>query len=548
MLSAVKLSIPALLILASLGLTACDPTAPVSFHPKGGVPGGPRIPEPRAIPPATPVPTPPIDEGDPSFEMVSVSPATLDVEPGDAGTLQVIVERIDGHEGDITVSLVNLPAGVTAEPVVLSGSEVEAGVVVTADGAATILESVEAFARAEDVDGSRSRSFRVQVRGSDGDLDHSFGAGDGIAQLSTAGAAGVAALSDGRVLSASSSLQGTGAEAQGGIVVTRVLPSGAPDATFGSSGSSEILLGAGTVTQVAGLVALADGGVLVAGTVLRVSPDGAAMGSDVVLVRFDSQGTLSSAFGVKTLDLAPDESATSLLADATGAVVAGVGRTPGFEPQVFLARVVLTDGALDPAFGAGTGVVLETGADADYALAHAPGGKIVLSGATRTTRYLADGTRDATFGVAGDAITSTDGASRTVVVQDDGKILVAASHLGSPVVVRYRADGSPDAAFGTGGMTEIAGAGRLDALLVDATGRIVGAGRAGGDAAAFRLQADGTFDPDFAGGEVVRHDAGGTDAATGLALLDDGRLMLSAETTSAGEPVNGFLLRLWATP
>src|SRR5437870_2136540 len=98
-------------------------------------------------------------------------------------------------------------------------------------------------------------------------------------------------------------------------------------------------------------------------------------------------------------------------------------------------------------------------------------------------RLLSAGDLDPTFSGDGkltDSIGSDD-ANRNVavVVQSDGKTVVAAADNSTLTVARYRIDGTPDAGFGQGGKVSVGITSLVEDLLpitevaVDASGRIV---------------------------------------------------------------------------
>jgi uncharacterized delta-60 repeat protein len=110
--------------------------------------------------------------------------------------------------------------------------------------------------------------------------------------------------------------------------------------------------------------------------------------------------------------------------------------------------------------------------------------------------------------------------------------------------VRYTPRGLPDPAFGNGGVVILAWSGaperaddlvRVGAKLLIA-GRIHRASTAD-DVGVVRLRADGTLDPTFATNGVARIDvAGGTDAAHGIALQPNGKVVAAGETWTKGVP------------
>jgi uncharacterized delta-60 repeat protein len=100
-------------------------------------------------------------------------------------------------------------------------------------------------------------------------------------------------------------------------------------------------------------------------------------------------------------------------------------------------------------------------------MAQAPGGKVVVAGATKIVRYLGNGKPDPSFGQGGTVnVTSPAGTSFVlagVAVDSQGRVVLAGLArplpsnaapdplLSSAVVMRFNADGSPDTTFGTGG-------------------------------------------------------------------------------------------------
>lgn len=126
----------------------------------------------------------------------------------------------------------------------------------------------------------------------------------------------------------------------------------------------------------------------------------------------------------------------------------------------------LADGSLDPAFGNGGLAPAVSGIGLPNAVALQPNGQVIVAGLTGGTRftvvrYNANGTLDGTFGSNSLATSPTlpggEGVGEALLVQTDGKILVAATllvgHLGAPqtALARFNSDGSPDQTFGQGG-------------------------------------------------------------------------------------------------
>jgi uncharacterized delta-60 repeat protein len=135
-----------------------------------------------------------------------------------------------------------------------------------------------------------------------------------------------------------------------------------------------------------------------------------------------------------------------------------------------LARYNL-DGSLDTSFGSGGKVLTDFFGDQDeiHDLAIQADGKIIAVGKARNgatfffglVRYNPDGSLDLTFGSGGKVTTnvvSSDAEAFAVVIQPDGKIVVAGrgTTTSSPTNVdfalaRYNPDGSIDNTFGSSG-------------------------------------------------------------------------------------------------
>ena len=189
------------------------------------------------------------------------------------------------------------------------------------------------------------------------------------------------------------------------------------------------------------------------------------------------------------------------------------------------------------------------------------------------------GAKDASFGQGGVATVNVAAGgkvaevSRAVVVQEDGKILIAGPAEKNPkatgdaakdndvVVVRFDATGKPDPSFGTGGIARLdLGAGKPTpdggyitdnswGMVVLDTGRIVvfgstpAAGRNDTDAVLAALTPAGKPDEAFGTKGVVRFDQPPTlDNARALKLDSEGRLVgtgYSRDTRRRDHPVPG---------
>ena len=150
-------------------------------------------------------------------------------------------------------------------------------------------------------------------------------------------------------------------------------------------------------------------------------------------------------------------------------------------------------GQLNTTFNGGSfiDVLAPGGSQADALLVQADGkvlaGGMAMQGNTFhfcITRYLPDGSRDASFGNGGSVVTIIGNSSyiRALALQPDGKILAGGSTaIGSGVftLVRYRTDGTLDPSFGNGGMVFSALGNSVDvikAIVLEPGGTILTAG------------------------------------------------------------------------
>ena len=226
-----------------------------------------------------------------------------------------------------------------------------------------------------------------------------------------------------------------------------------------------------------------------------------------------------------------------------------------------------SDGTLDSSFGIG-GRVNETRASTTltaYSAALQPDGKIVvvgncIVGLTATmcaTRFMADGSLDSAFGTSAGwtlpNVTSGGDVAKAVALQTDGKIVLAdvCTGFASPTaadfcLVRLNNNGTLDTTFNTTGMvTASFGGGAVNqganAVAIQTDGKIVAAGYC--DAGTYdnicvaRFLANGTaLDGTFGGGSgrvVTQAVASMHNRAYSLALLHNGKILVGAECGSA---------------
>ena len=152
-----------------------------------------------------------------------------------------------------------------------------------------------------------------------------------------------------------------------------------------------------------------------------------------------------------------------------------------------------------------------------------------------------DGVLDPTFGSSGIVTTSVgsgDSYGKSTAIQPDGKILVvgSADNVSNSdfLVSRYNSDGTLDNSFGTSGKVIIDFGGGFDvaqSLVIQSNGRIVVAGFSGSSFALVRLNTNGTLDNSFdVDGKVLTAGGKGFD----VALQADGKIIVTGNITSGG--------------
>ncbi|MEU0375205.1 calcium-binding protein [Streptomyces sp. NPDC006283] len=379
-----------------------------------------------------------------------------------------------------------------------------------------------------------------------GDLDPAFG-GDGTVLTGFAGftdearASDVAVQPNGKIVSVG--FAANYSELESRFALTRHNPNGTPDTTFGDDGTvTTPINNMNPDLQWSEAHALAlqpdDGKIVVVGHSWKGYEDCCWF----TVARYNPDGTLDSTFGggdgrVFTPIGAPDE-ARDVAVQPDGKIVV-VGTSGG---RVAVARYN-DDGTPDASFGGGDGQVsydpapeLPVEGGDGRALALQPDGKIVVGGQVGSTRFdfvvlrlNTNGSLDTGF--SGDGIERTDfgdyEAVEGLALQPDGKIVAAGTSGGRVALARYNPGGTLDTSFDGDGRVLTPGVSAADVKLQPGDGRIVIAGSVGpgGDFAVRRYNPDGSQDSGFGTGGLATADFGGGDAAQGLALQPDGKIV-----------------------
>lgn len=372
-----------------------------------------------------------------------------------------------------------------------------------------------------------------------------------------AGIHGMTVLPDGRIVAVGF----TGGEEKD-FGVARYLPDGSLDPTF--DGDGRAVTDFGGLDQARDVVGQSDGKVVVGGPGTEVL---GGLQAEFALVRYEATGQLDGSFGgdgkITTDISAGGDAVRALILQPDGMIVAAGFAGVGGAADFALARY-LQDGSLDTSFGSGGIVVADLGwADEIRDAALQPDGSIVVGGLSRSqtfydfalARYLPDGTLDPGFGTGG-MVTTDLGAQdviRGIALQADGAI-VAAGYTGigeglyeggggvggDVAVARYLPDGTLDPDFGMGGIviTDLGGA--ADAargVAIQADGRIVVAGSTPGGSednfAVVRYLVDGSLDASFGLGGTVVTDFRLAEGAREVAIQDDGRIVAAGIATGS---------------
>ena len=292
------------------------------------------------------------------------------------------------------------------------------------------------------------------------------------------------------------------------IAVVRYNSDGSPDNSF--SGDGIALAPFGTPTDGSALV-LAAGKIVVVGSSL-ISPDN----NDFAIARFNTDGSPDTTFdedGKRTDNVGDLEAiAKSAAIQTDGKIVAAGYNSSGTNNKDFAVIRYNADGSLDDSFDADGKVTtaISTGDDQANAAAIQADGKIVTAGSRfngtgfdfAVVRYNSNGSPDTSFDTDGIVISAigANSSANAIVIQSDGKIIVAGSANNDFAVVRYNSNGSPDSSFGSSNngivITGIGSEDAATAVKIQSDGKIVVAGyavTANHDIAVVRYLANGTL-------------------------------------------------------
>jgi uncharacterized delta-60 repeat protein len=329
------------------------------------------------------------------------------------------------------------------------------------------------------------------------------------------------------------------------FALARYNPDGSLDPTFGIGGKVTTVFTTGRETAT-GLLIQPDGKIVISGSIDKPSETDTSF----ALVRYNPDGSPDLTFGnggLVTTNIGTDtDQATRIALQSDGKILAAGRKGIQFYPteqrkgNVALARYN-PDGSLDATFGNGGIVTSDFGQGLEsyaVALVIQSDGKIVIAGESgyefMVARYNDNGSLDPTFGNNGFTLTNFSSnwdIPTGAVLQPDGKILVVGNaEMQSPyetlALARYNSDGSPDQSFGNGGKA-LLGSGELGAVVLQSDGRIVALGDDGGSHfLLLRCNQDGSLDTTFGyGGKITTSFNSQWAQGKDLALQPDGKVV-----------------------
>ena len=382
-------------------------------------------------------------------------------------------------------------------------------------------------------------NLQIPAWAADGDLDTSFGGGDGIQITNFSSsyeyASSLAVQSDGKILVAGEMEDGSNYN----FAIARYNADGSPDDDFGLSGIITT-----NVARFDGIYSIAlqsDGKIVAAGY------SGNGSNNDFAIARYNADGSPDGDFGssgITTTDIASNDGIKSIAIQSDGKIVAAGYSENGGDNDFAIARYN-ANGSLDNFFGT-SGITTTHIASYDLinSIALQSDGKIVAAGSSDSNlvvaRYNADGSPDGSFGSSGKVIpihSSSAGAS-AIALQNDGKIVAAGfEEYGSSkykfAILRFNANGSPDGDFGLSGKTTTAVGSSDDSIYdieIQSDGKIVAAGFSyngtNDDSAIVRYNTNGSLDDSFGSSGILTLGVGiGDDSIEDIEIQSDGKIV-----------------------
>lgn len=355
---------------------------------------------------------------------------------------------------------------------------------------------------------------------------------------------------DGKIISVGGASNGNNLD----WAITRYNSNGSADQNFGINGKVKKDFGGGDALS--SIKTQTDGKIIVGGYTHSTS------NFQWTLARFNSNGQIDSNFGnngVIFTFIGIHSVLNDIVMQSDEKIVAVGYRQNQGQDDVVIVRYN-SDGSLDTTFGNGGIVITPIGTfnDRGNSIALQSDGKIFVFGDFDAgghdnvflARYNTNGTLDTSFGSGGKIIDNYEyhNGARGVAIQADGKIVVTGStnNYNSPAdtyVARYNPNGSPDNTFGTNGKfikSFTNGIDTSNSIILQTDGKIIIGGYEevsvgmNKDFALRRLNPNGTLDTEFgAGGSFLTPIGSGNDAINSIVQQSDGKIV------AAGTVFNG---------
>ena len=303
--------------------------------------------------------------------------------------------------------------------------------------------------------------------------------------------------------------------------------------------------------------------------------------SDMFLCRYYANGTIDTSFGIEGCAIhnplvevervRGSAEAEDIAIDPSGKILVVGWRNIGVDADLVIWRYN-PDGTLDTSFG-GKGYVVHNNAaggnknDFGRAITIDSSGKILVAGQSWGAsgnfydmviwRYNPDGTLDTSFNGTGYVVHHNaaggdgDDYGRDIAIDPSGRILVTGySWNGTTYKMAiwcYSSNGSIDTTFGTNGVVTHSGWGfgenRGEAIAIDSSGKILvggwGNGTSGYDMILWRYNSDGTIDTTFGSGlGFVSHNnaagGNGNEYVEDIAIDSSGRILVAGSSLASG--------------
>lgn len=292
---------------------------------------------------------------------------------------------------------------------------------------------------------------------------------------------------DGKIISLIKILNG----ANYGVAVLRSAnASGSDDLSFGNNGIFKFFIPNNDI-EPKSMFIQQDGKIVITG-IIKDELNGIY---DFITIRVNSNGTLDNSFG--TNGFVQTDYSFSSFDQANSVVVLNDGSIliSGVAEFGFAMLKYDSNGMLDNNFGINGKVMTNIGSNYSYGtdMAIQSNGKIIVAGYTYNgtdndialVRYNTDGSIDNTFGTNGIVthdILNISNTTRSIKIQADGKIVIAADNFDGTyndmLLARYNSNGTIDNTFNTSGYV-VSGLSNNDyanSLLIQSDGKIVVAG------------------------------------------------------------------------